>query len=43
MRGFYFGATLGALAALTLIFMVRRPSVEQMETGRGPGAERSSR
>jgi MFS family permease len=32
VRGFYFGAALGALAALTLIFMVRRPSVEQMET-----------
>jgi MFS family permease len=31
VRGFWFGATLGALAALTLIFMVRRPSVEQME------------
>ena len=24
------GATLGALAALTLIFLVRRPTVEQM-------------
>jgi MFS family permease len=31
VRGFYFGAALGALAALTLIFMVKRPSVEQME------------
>jgi MFS transporter, OFA family, oxalate/formate antiporter len=31
VRGFYFGAILGALAALTLIFLVRRPSVEQME------------
>jgi MFS family permease len=31
VRGFYFGAGLGLLAALTLIFLVRRPSVEQMQ------------
>ena len=30
-RGFFFGAAIGALAALTLVFLVRRPSVEQME------------
>ncbi|MGH3420627.1 MAG: OFA family MFS transporter [Streptosporangiaceae bacterium] len=29
--GFIFGASLGALAALTLTFLVRRPTVEQME------------
>jgi MFS family permease len=29
--GFFFGAALGALAALTLIFLVRRPTVEQMQ------------
>ena len=28
--GFFFGAGLGALAALTLIFFVKRPTVEQM-------------
>jgi OFA family oxalate/formate antiporter-like MFS transporter len=30
-RGFFFGAGLGALAALTLIFFVRRPTVPQMD------------
>ena len=30
-RGFLFGAGLGALAALTLIFLVRRPTEAQME------------
>ncbi len=30
-RGFYLGAGLGALAALTLIFGVRRPTEAQME------------
>jgi len=30
-RGFLFGAGLGLLAALTLIFLVRRPSEEQMQ------------
>jgi OFA family oxalate/formate antiporter-like MFS transporter len=30
-RGFYFGAGLGLLAALTLIFLVKRPSEQQME------------
>ena len=30
-RGFFFGAAIGALAALTLIFLIRRPTVEQME------------
>jgi MFS family permease len=30
-RGFFFGAGLGLLAALTLIFLVRRPTEEQME------------
>ncbi len=29
--GFFFGAGLGALAALTLVFLVKRPTVEQME------------
>ena len=28
--GFFFGAGLGALAALTLVFLVKRPTVEQM-------------
>jgi hypothetical protein len=39
VRGFYFGAALGALAALTLIFMVRRPTVEQMEAAVRGAAE----
>jgi len=30
-RGFFFGAGLGLLAALTLIFLVRRPTEAQME------------
>jgi MFS transporter, OFA family, oxalate/formate antiporter len=30
-RGFFFGAGLGALAALVLIFLVKRPSEQQME------------
>jgi MFS family permease len=30
-RGFFFGAAIGALAALTLVFLIRRPSVEEME------------
>jgi hypothetical protein len=30
-RGFFFGAGLGALAALTLIFLVKRPSEARME------------
>ncbi len=30
-RGFFFGAGLGALAALTLIFFVKRPTVQQMD------------
>ena len=29
--GFFFGAALGALAAITMTFMVKRPTVEQME------------
>jgi MFS transporter, OFA family, oxalate/formate antiporter len=29
--GFFFGAAIGALAALTLIFLIRRPTVAQME------------
>jgi len=29
--GFFFGGAIGALAALTLIFLVNRPTVEQME------------
>src|SRR5215472_2288782 len=31
VSGFFFGAAIGALAALTLIFLVKRPTVEQME------------
>jgi Na+/melibiose symporter-like transporter len=31
VRGFFFGATLGALAALTVAFLCKRPTVEQME------------
>jgi sugar phosphate permease len=30
-RGFFFGAGLGLLAALTLIFLVKRPTEEEME------------
>jgi MFS transporter, OFA family, oxalate/formate antiporter len=30
-RGFFFGAALGAIAALIMIFKVKRPTVEQME------------
>jgi MFS transporter, OFA family, oxalate/formate antiporter len=30
-RGFFFGACLGLLAALTLIFLVKRPSEQEME------------
>jgi len=29
--GFFFGATIGALAALTVGFLCKRPTVEQME------------
>ena len=31
VRGFFFGATLGALAALTVALLCKRPTVEQME------------
>ena len=31
IRGFYFGAALGALAALTLVFFCKRPTEAQME------------
>jgi MFS transporter, OFA family, oxalate/formate antiporter len=37
-RGFFFGATLGALAALTVAFLCRRPTVEQMERAVQPAA-----
>ena len=37
-RGFFFGATLGALAALTVAFLCRRPTVEQMERAVQPVA-----
>jgi hypothetical protein len=30
VRGFYFGATLGALAALTVTFLCKRPTEDQM-------------
>jgi sugar phosphate permease len=30
IRGFYFGAALGALAALTVAFLCRRPTEDQM-------------
>jgi hypothetical protein len=43
VRGFYFGAGLGLLAALTLIFLVRRPTVEQMETAVRKHAEAEAR
>jgi len=36
--GFFFGATLGALAALTVAFLCRRPTVEQMEQAVQPAA-----
>src|SRR5215472_3672268 len=43
VRGFYFGAGLGLLAALTLIFMVSRPTVEQMEKAVEKAAEAEAR
>ena len=42
-RRFFFGATLGLLAALTLIFMVSRPTVEQMEKAVQKAAEAEAR
>jgi MFS transporter, OFA family, oxalate/formate antiporter len=40
--GFFFGATLGALAALTLVFLVKRPTVEQMEQAVRGSADRET-
>jgi len=38
IRGFFFGATLGALAALTVAFLCKRPTVEEMERAVEPAA-----
>jgi hypothetical protein len=38
VRGFFFGATLGALAALTVAFLCKRPTVEEMERAVEPAA-----
>jgi MFS family permease len=38
-RGFFFGAGLGALAALTVAFLVKRPTVEEMEVAVRRAAE----
>ena len=40
-RGFFFGAGLGALAALTLIFFVKRPTEPQMEAAVRAAPEKS--
>ena len=37
--GFFFGAALGALATLTMAFLCRRPTEEQMEVAVGKSAE----
>ncbi len=42
-RGFFFGASLGALAALTVVFLVKRPTVEQMEAAVRRAAEAQAR
>jgi len=42
VRGFVFGAALGALAAITLATMVRRPSVEQMQVAVEAAAARAA-
>ena len=41
-RGFIFGAALGALAALTVTFFCKRPTVEQMERAVRPSAEKEA-
>jgi MFS transporter, OFA family, oxalate/formate antiporter len=41
--GFFFGAALGLLAALTLIFLVKRPTVEEMEAAVRGHAEAEAR
>ncbi len=40
--GFFFGATLGALAALTVTFLCRRPTVEQMARAVRTSAEKET-
>ena len=41
-RGFFFGACLGLLAALTLIFLVRRPTAAEMEMAVRKSEEREA-
>jgi OFA family oxalate/formate antiporter-like MFS transporter len=43
IRGFYFGATLGALAALTVAFFCKRPTEEQMITAVRRGEKEEAR
>ncbi|MBO0786396.1 MAG: MFS transporter [Actinobacteria bacterium] len=40
--GFFFGAALGALAALVMTFLAKRPTVEQMETAVRKTAEKEA-
>ena len=40
--GFFFGATLGALAALTVTFLCKRPTVEQMARAVRTSAEKET-
>jgi MFS family permease len=40
--GFFFGAALGALAALVMMFLAKRPTVEQMETAVRKTAEKEA-
>jgi hypothetical protein len=40
VRGFYFGATLGALAALTVTFLCKRPTEDQMIAAVRKGEEK---
>ena len=40
--GFFFGAALGALAALTVGFLCKRPTVEQMERAVRASAEKEA-
>jgi MFS family permease len=43
MRGFIFGASLGALAMLTVTFLCKQPTVAQMEAAAGPADQDSQR
>ena len=43
LLGFVFGASLGALAALVMMFFVKRPTVEQMEAAVAKSAEKGEK